>query len=172
MSIETFAVLTLAGIGGLLLFSKSTRAETMKETSKPNNDGLTRGERNNNPGNIRFDSRWTWQGQKGADSAGYLIFDTPENGIRAMAKDLLSKYARGLDTVAEIIAVYAPPSENPTSTYAAKVAGDMGVTVAKQLNLTDKATLTNMVMAMIRFENGRVNFSGAVIQEGVRRALS
>lgn len=172
MNAEYIALFLLSGIGGFLLISKTARAETVKETSKTNTDGRTRGERNNNPGNIRFDSRWTWQGQKGADSAGYLIFDTPENGIRAMAKDLLSKYARGLDTVAEIIAVYAPPSENPTATYAAKVAADMGVMVNKSLVLTDKATLINMVIAMIRFENGRVSFSGAVIQEGVRRALA
>lgn len=70
-----------------------------------------RGIRNNNPGNIDFNSRNNWQGQLGVETGGrFAIFDTPENGIRALGK-LLINYrgkdgmpgvgGKGIDTVLE-----------------------------------------------------------------------
>jgi phosphoenolpyruvate carboxylase len=74
----------------------------------------------NNPGNIEKDIRWTWQGEMPGQKAGdKLVFDTLENGSRAMIKDLLTKVNSGVDTINEIITKYAPPSENPTAKYIA-----------------------------------------------------
>jgi hypothetical protein len=134
----------------------------------------TRGERNNNPGNIR-PAGYTWQGQTGIDSGSmgsYVIFSSPEYGIRAIAKDLLSKYARGLRTVRLIISAYAPPSENPTESYINAVCSSMGVMSTTRLDLTDVYTLTNFVYAIIKHENGRVNYTPAQIAEGVSMALA
>lgn len=136
--------------------------------------GQTRGERNNNPGNIR-PAGYTWQGQTGIDSGSmgsYIIFSTPEYGIRAIAKDLLTKFSRGLDTVREIITAYAPPSENPTESYITSVCQSLGVMSTSPLNLRDVSTLTNFVYAIIRHENGRVIYTPAQIAEGVSMALN
>lgn len=132
----------------------------------------TRGERNNNPGNIRFNSSFTWQGQAGKDSGGYLIFDTVENGIRAIGKDLLTKFSRGLNTVRKIISVYAPSFENDTESYIRAVSSAMGVDDSETFNLYSASQLRTFVVAIIRHENGRVNFSTAQIDAGIERALT
>lgn len=134
--------------------------------------GATRGERNNNPGNIRPAS-YTWQGQTGVDSGpmgSYIIFSTPEYGIRAIAKDLMTKYARGLDTVREIITAYAPPSENPTESYISSVCQSLGILSTTPLDMNDTTTLTNFVYAIIKHENGRVIYSPSQIADGIAMA--
>lgn len=132
----------------------------------------TRGERNNNPGNIRPAS-YTWQGQIGIDSGpmgSYLIFERPEDGIRAIAKDLMTKYARGLNTVHAIINRWAPPSENDTNAYVKAVANEVGVQPDDKIDLNDASTLTKLVTAIIRHENGRVIYAESMIG-GVTEAL-
>lgn len=143
-----------------------------KDTPPVITGNKTRGERNNNPGNIRFDSRWTWKGQVSQDSGGYLIFDYPENGIRAIVKDLLSKFARGLNTVYGIISVYAPPSENNTKSYIDAVSSALGVSSTASLDLMNTGTMRGFVRAIIKHENGRIIYTDATINEGVTRALS
>lgn len=110
----------------------------------------TRGFRNNNPGNLRYGVHWL--GVIGQDADGYAIFDTLESGIRAMGVDLLTKIGRGVNTVASIISIYAPPSDhNPTSTYIAQVAAWSGLDPDVRLTRADMPALA---AAMIRFENG------------------
>ncbi len=57
----------------------------------------TRGYRNNNPGNLEV-IPGGWVGQVGIDSTAngnnFAIFDTPENGIRALMQNIISKVAR------------------------------------------------------------------------------
>ena len=67
------------------------------------------------------------EGQTGQDSGGYAIFDTPEDGLRAMMIDLKKNIARGLNTLATLIPVYAPPSDNPTATYISNVSAWSGI---------------------------------------------
>ncbi|HXQ99814.1 MAG TPA: structural protein, partial [Pseudomonas sp.] len=50
---------------------------------------VTRGVCNNNPGNIEYHPRNRWEGQLAPDPViekRFARFDTPENGIRALAK--------------------------------------------------------------------------------------
>lgn len=129
----------------------------------------TRGERNNNPGNLR-PGNYTWQGQTGV-ADNFVVFSDAVYGIRAIAKDLMTKYARGLDTVQKIISVYAPPSENLTGAYVASVAQAIGVGANSPLNLGDAHTLFGFVKAIIRHENGRVSYSDELIARGVNMAL-
>lgn len=150
--------------------SNAVESDTVKIDTREMPANPTRGERNNNPGNIRFNSAYKWQGQVGEDSGGYLVFDNAGNGIRAVARDLLTKYRRGLDTVGKIIAVYAPEFENPTAAYATKVASDVGVTVGAKINLENPDQLWRLVSAMIRFENGRVSYTPAFIYDNAKRA--
>lgn len=66
-----------------------------------------RGVRNRNPGNIDYSSANQWQGQLKPDSViekRFARFDTPENGIRALGKLLLTYQRKhGLKTVKAII---------------------------------------------------------------------
>ena len=174
-------IVGIVGLGGLLAYLLTKQQPQISDLVRAAQNqvdimttGATRGERNNNPGNIRPAS-YTWQGQSGVDSGpmgSYLIFETPEYGIRAIAKDLLTKYARGLDTVSEIITAYAPPSENPTASYISAVSASLGVMSFTKLDLNDVSTLTNFVYAIIKHENGRVIYTPAQIAEGVSMALA
>lgn len=81
-----------------------------------------RGIRNNNPGNLEYNAGINWVGQAGADSGGYLIFDTAEHGARALGHDLSTAISEGYNTIASLITHYAPPSENDTAAYVRAVA--------------------------------------------------
>lgn len=110
----------------------------------------TRGFRNNNPGNLKAGT--PWKGAIGMDSKGFAIFDTMENGVRALGKDLTAKINRGLDTIRKILYVYAPPSENPTANYVAKVSEWAGVHPDEPL---EARHLPDVMDAIIRFEQGK-----------------
>jgi len=77
--------------------------------------------RNNNPGNLDF------AGQPGASKAGrFAKFERPEQGIAALYRQLLKRIAEG-KTLAELIAQYAPPSENNTSLYLSETTRRVGI---------------------------------------------
>ena len=137
----------------------------------------SRGVRNNNPGNIDYNPRNNWQGQLGLETGSinprFAVFDTPENGIRALTK-LLLNYQRlhGLKTVREIINRWAPPVENITSAYVKAVAVACEVNADEVVYLRDRKLLKRMVVAIIKHENGYQPYSDAVITDGVERGLS
>ena len=89
--------------------------------------------RNNNPGNIKAGSQ-PWQGQVGVDSRGFVIFDSYENGIRAL-KIILTNAATGqstiyhpTDTLYDFFGKYAPDADsNNSRQYAQYVANSIGV---------------------------------------------
>jgi hypothetical protein len=91
----------------------------------------TRGIRNNNPGNIRYNKEKPvkWLGLDTPPSDGtFCRFAYAKYGIRALAKILLNyqdKY--GLDTIRKIINRYAPESENDTDAYVKSVSNSMGI---------------------------------------------
>lgn len=142
-----------------------------------------RGLRNNNPGNIDYNSRNAWQGQLPPDpliEKRFARFDTPENGIRALAKLLLAYRGKdgmpgaggpGIDTVHETINRWAPSVENNTIAYVSAVAKAAGVGPVQRIDIRDPAILTAVVTAIIAHENGINPYSLATVKEGVRRAL-
>lgn len=143
-----------------------------------------RGIRNNNPGNIDYNPRNQWQGQLKPDpkiEARFARFDTPENGIRALAKLLINYRGKdgmpgvggpGIDTIVETINRWAPSIENNTGAYVQAVARAVGVAPDQVINIRDPRTLRAVVVEIIRHENGGNPYSAAVIDEGVRRALA
>ncbi|OOV90953.1 structural protein P5 [Pseudomonas sp. MF6396] len=146
---------------------------------------LPRGVRNNNPGNIDYNPRNTWQGQLGLElgvpKPRFARFDTVENGIRALGKLLLNYRGKdgipgagkpGIDTPLEFISRWAPSNENNTQAYAAAIAKRLGVGVRDSINMADPRTLRETVLGIIVHENGSNPYSAAVIDEGVRRALA
>lgn len=128
---------------------------------------LTRGERNNNPGNL-VKSSIQWRGKiPGADTR-FESFDTPENGIRAIGTNLRTYYNKyGINTVRGIISRYAPSNENDTAAYIAAVSSALGVTPDTALNVNDPGTLNALVNAIIKHENGRVSYAQNMIAESL-----
>jgi len=122
-----------------------------------------KGERNNNPGNIRYVASINWQGQIGDDGTGYAVFDTAENGVRALGHQLRTDINRGQNTVALIIGGdlslgfygYAPPNENNTAAYISDVSQRIGVDPNQPL---DAGAIPVLAQAMIIHEEGRDSY--------------
>ena len=123
-----------------------------------------------NPGNLRFIASILWHGQTG-QQGGFVVFDTLNNGARALAIDLLNaQNLHGLDTVRQIVSTYAPPSENDTAAYIAAVSTEMKVDPDDWLDLDLPETLTALVSAVWHHEQGQLPDSAAV-SYGVAEAL-
>lgn len=132
---------------------------------------MARGIKNNNPGNLKTVAGTKWQGAADTqDDPDFVTFTSPEYGIRALARILLQYQKRGLDTVGEIIATYAPSSENDTNAYVQAVCNDCGVDSYDILDLDNCAVMLPLVKAIIRHENGEQPYSDARILDGLRMA--
>lgn len=135
----------------------------------------TRGIRNNNPGNIDYNPRNQWRGQLPHDpqiEPRFARFDSPTNGIRALAKLLVTYRTKyGLRSVEGLISRWAPSSENDTRAYARAVAAEVGVPSQTILRL-DPPTLEKLVAAIIHHENGRQPYPSELIADAVQEALA
>lgn len=138
------------------------------DTAPPSSSTTTtpRGIRNNNPGNL-VATNIAWLGKTGNDGT-FEIFDTPAHGIRAMAINLLTKFGRGLTTIAQIVDSWTATDK---ASYTAAVSRMMGVPATLSLNLRDVATLTGFVGAIITQENGYNPYPASTIAAGVNAAL-
>lgn len=135
----------------------------------------TRGIRNNNPGNIDHSAANPWQGELPVDpliEKRFCRFDTPENGIRALCKVLLSYQRKyGLKTIEAIINRWAPPVENDTKSYIASVEILTGTPAGADVDLGRLSLLKAVAKAIIHHENAGYEYPDAVLAEGARRAL-
>ncbi|HGY1170728.1 TPA: hypothetical protein ACNVBB_000997 [Klebsiella aerogenes] len=130
-----------------------------------------RGVRNNNPGNLEASSSNPWVGQTGSDGR-FAKFETPEHGIRALGRNLLSYQRQGIDTVGEIINRWAPPSDNnDTAAYIKAVCAQLGVTANQPLDASNPDTLQALCAAIIKHENGSQPYSNEQLSTGVSAAL-
>lgn len=129
----------------------------------------TRGIRNNNPGNIRV-SKDQWEGMTGDDGA-FVIFDSPESGVRALGKNLLSYGSQGYDSIEKIINRWAPPNENDTQAYIDSVVTATGIPATQSLDLSNPDTLSSLAQAISFHETGS-RYNPEVYQKGVARALN
>lgn len=126
-----------------------------------------RGIRNNNPGNIRWSAANNWRGQVGKDSGGFVIFDDPLNGLRASARLIKNKLAKGQTTIAALIATWAPPNENNTAAYIATVARALGVDARAPLTA---AHVPALLAAIVQHENGVNPYPADLIRQAVAAA--
>lgn len=130
---------------------------------------MTKGIRNKNPGNIRGAAQ-KWQGQVAVDGDGFAIFDTPENGLRALAlllKNYRDKYA--LRTITGIISRWAPPTENDTQSYIRSVSNRVGFAPDAILPATPEVYAL-LVRAIVRHENGVDPYTSEQVAAGLARA--
>lgn len=120
-----------------------------------NPDGSTNGFAINNPGNIRWieNPSARWLGMI-SNHNGYGVFDTLQNGVRAIGKQLTVDYNRGNNTVRKIISVWAPASENLTDAYIADVSQRINIAPDDPLE-PFQDILPDLTAAIIIHENGR-----------------
>jgi len=158
--------------------AKAAEAERAKNITTAQKEGYAdwqldakgkpvRGLINNNPGNIRPDKAYTWQGSTG-QAGGFVQFASPEAGIRALTLNLLSYNQQGINTVQSIISRWAPESDkNKTGSYINQVSQALGVKPTDTLNLQDAAIMRQLVNSIIKVENGKNPYDARTIDTGI-----
>ena len=138
---------------------------------------LSRGYRNNNPGNI--DRGSPWQGlAKPAEMTPaqraekrFAGFVHPKWGIRAIARVLITyEDKHGIDAIDGIIRRWAPKNENDTDAYIRAVDRMHPKARGTSLNMQDFADVEPLVKGIITHEIGGQPYPQAVIDEGLRLA--
>ncbi|NDO81506.1 hypothetical protein CJP72_12235 [Citrobacter sp. NCU1] len=133
--------------------------------------------RNNNFGNLNY------VGQEGArledpngkGLARFAKFNTPEEGFRALANQL-TLYSNGkskatggkkLNTVEDIIKIYAPESENNTKNYISSLSKKMGVESGQQLDMTNPEVMTQLMRGIATIEGGNPQVTDQFIKDSI-----
>lgn len=115
--------------------------------------GQSRGERNNNPGNLEYGDFARRFGATGSDGR-FAIFPDFESGVKAQEALLSGKsyLGGGVNTIGKIIRRYAPTSDgNNVNNYAAFVTRVTGIPADQALSAAD---IPKVAEAMRRFETG------------------
>jgi hypothetical protein len=167
-------ILLLAGTGGALAYlwwrdsvagaAESDQGEGLLDMAGAALGLTARGYRNNNPGNLRFLTSNAWNGQI-ANDGGYAVYDSKQNGTRALGRQLLAYAKRGQNTVRLILAGdpqrglygWAPPNENNTEAYIDDVAGQLEVEPNQPISVQQR--LPDLGRAIAKHENGYVDNS-------------
>ncbi|EHP0096151.1 hypothetical protein KND82_004896, partial [Escherichia coli] len=148
-----------------------TVSGSRRAVSEGGSGDSARGIRNNNPGNLEYSKTNPWVGQTG-DDGRFAKFETPEHGIRALGRNLLSYQRQGIDTVNDIINRWAPPSDNNnTEAYIQAVCAQLGVTPDQPLDASNPDTLKALCASIIQHENGRQPYSDQQLATGVSAAI-
>ena len=118
--------------------------------------GDTRGLRNNNPCNLKSSKNTKWDGQIGSDGK-FIIFESPEYGIRACAKNLKNyQHNNGLDTLRSMVYRMGPPHENDTKKYVRNLSNIVGVSPDEKINVLKH--LPEIIKGIIFLENGKMPY--------------
>ncbi len=100
----------------------------------------------------------------------YSKYDTPEEGMTALAL-LLKRYERrGRDTVGKIIRIYAPSFENNTGKYISSVCRELGVSSRTKLDMNNPEVMKALMKSITRMEGGQQSmnyFSNGVFDKAV-----
>ena len=102
----------------------------------------------NNPANIEIGQGYAGEveGQTYADR--FAVFDSPQMGVRALFRDLMTKIERHKGDINAIMNQFSPPHENDTVKYSDYVMSQVG---KQQVTMDD---LPSMAKAIIEYENG------------------
>ena len=116
---------------------------------------MSRGLRNNNPGNIRISNiRFKGEIHPSTDES-FKQFESMAYGYRAMIKILKYYYNHyNLRTVEQMIHRWAPTIENNTDAYILCVCREIGLPTNGEVYVDDEELMCNLVAAMSRVENG------------------
>lgn len=172
---------SLAAPLGFLLYSgglnngedeelRKLQGENYMGPTVANKKGGTVAERHNNPGNLVF------AGQRGATKgetvAGHTFakFKSTEEGIAALYRQLQLYHKRGIDTLTEVMSVYAPEGSNNTAAYVQALSQSTGLDPNQQLNFNDPATAAAMIRGISKHEAGKSYLSDKQILSGISMA--
>lgn len=116
---------------------------------------MSRGLRNNNPGNIR-QSATSYRGEvQPSQDRAFKQFESMAYGYRAMFVLLYTYQKRhALNTIRQMIGRYAPPAENHTDSYVDTVARRSGIGADTRITTTCGDVMIPIVTAMSYVENG------------------
>ena len=129
---------------------------------------ITRGIRNNNPGNLRRTND-PWQGlaEKQTDK-DFFVFKNVTYGIRALARILINYQDKShLRTIRDIIRRFAPASENNTSAYVESVSKRTGFDINQRLDMHNYDHLFPLIDAIILHENGQQPYADSQLIKGL-----
>jgi hypothetical protein len=130
---------------------------------------MNRGERNNNPLNIRRVAGVTWLGQSDTQTdEAFVQFIDPIYGFRAGCRILLAYLREGLETVQGIIDRWAPPNENNSEAYVTAVAAQLGVMPLQRIDVVAK--MPSLLRAICMHEEGEVIYTDDQIRQGISLA--
>lgn len=133
--------------------------------------------RNNNLGNLVFANQEgaALEAPNAKGEQRFARFNTPEEGIRALANQVSSYYSgtsaaagyQKLQTVSSIISKWAPPKENNTNQYIDNVSKYLGVSPNEKIDVSNPEVMTQLVRAIATKEGG----NPAVNNEFIKNAL-
>lgn len=112
-----------------------------------------RGIRNNNPCNIKFNSRNNWHGQL-KPKGEFCTFSDPLYGLRAAYKIIGTYYNNGFRTIYDIISRWAPDGSVIVKNYAYYVARGCGMLSSEEINPRDADMMIKFMKGIVKFENG------------------
>ena len=121
----------------------------------------------NNPGNIEIGQGYAGEtGDTYADR--FVVFDSPQMGVRAIGRDIKTKMQRFDGDLASIISQYAPPNENDTTNYYEYVKEQVGS------DIITEDDLGAVVRAIIKMENkpeiAQIYLDDSIFNEGLELA--
>lgn len=114
---------------------------------------ITRGRRNNNPGNIRKSAQ-RFQGElRPSTDTAFKQFSLMDYGYRALIK-ILQTYQQRYDlrTVRQMITRWAPSNENDTQAYIRAVCKDTGYGADQTVDMRQKDVAVKMARAISTVE--------------------
>ena len=122
----------------------------------------------NNAGNIEVGQGYagetgkTYAKDRKDGKKPFVVFDTPQMGLRAMMMDLRTKITRHKGSLLDIITEYAPPSENRTDLYYNFVKSELNGD-----DMVNSTMLIPLVKAMLTFENRGLTYTKEDGSEGL-----
>lgn len=146
-------MITISIIALIVLFRKPINKGVQMAKST-----LSRGYRNNNPGNIRLTFKngkpEYWKGEIPGTDTAFKTFSSMLFGYRAIFVTLTSYLNKGFNTIEKIINRYAPSNENHTVSYINTVVSRTGIPANKELSFSNPDELMRVVQAISFVENG------------------
>lgn len=119
-----------------------------------NNQKLTRGIRNNNPGNINFAGQAGALKEGGADGR-FAVFPTMVDGVAALDKQLNLYLSRGKNTISQIVSTYAPGADkNNEAAYRSYLSRVTGLGANDKIDGSNTAEIVRLIRGIIGMENG------------------
>lgn len=115
---------------------------------------IARGIRLNNPGNI-VKTSIKWKGKVHSSDRRFEEFESIEYGIRAMMRNIITKFHKGYNSIESLINEWAPAFENNTKAYIFRVSTSVGISPSKPIERVSKELLISLAKAISGVENGK-----------------